>query len=171
AAETKQRAEKRLSEAKTQQEKLLQAHYSGAVPMDLMKSEMARLSREVLEANQAIADATRGVENLEETLQRALEIAQDCARAYEDATRMVRRLMNQGLFEKLYINEDGSVERFEMTEPFGTLFDPDLLEQVSAERDVDAVAETEEVRESGEEEVPSALARVFMCEKRTYAKR
>jgi site-specific DNA recombinase len=169
AAETKQRAVRRLGEAKMQQEKLLQAHYSGAVPMDLMKSEMARLSREVMEANQAIADATRGVENLEETLRRALEIAQDCARAYADGTPMIRRLMNQGLFERLYINEDGSVERFEMTEPFGTLFDPELLEQLCAERD--GAVEAQDIQDSGEEEAPSVLVRMFVCEKRTYAKR
>jgi hypothetical protein len=112
---------------------------------------MVRLSREVLEANGAIADATRGVENIEETLRRALEIAQDCARAYADGTPMVRRLMNQGLFEKLYIDEDGSVERYEVTEPFSTLFDPGLLEQLSTERDdAEAAVGAEDLQETDE---------------------
>lgn len=170
AAEMQRQAEKRLKDAKTQQEKLLQAHYSGAVPLDLMKTEMVRLTREVNEAVNAIATASRGVEHLEATLGRALEIAQDCARAYVDGTPLIRRLMNQGLFEKFYVDEDGGIERFEMTEPFSTLFDPELLGQLTA--DADVAVEIEEAQVSGEEgESPSVLVRMFEFENRTYAKR
>src|SRR5262249_20920439 len=46
----------------------------------------------------------------------------------------VRRLINQRLFKKLYIAQDGSVERFELTEPFVTLLDCDLLVELEVER-------------------------------------
>jgi hypothetical protein len=90
-AQTKRRAEKRLKDAEEQRPKLLQAHYAEAVPLELMKSEMARLTREINEARQAIADASKNVANLEETLTLALEIAKDCARQYRRANPRIRR--------------------------------------------------------------------------------
>jgi site-specific DNA recombinase len=167
ATELRRQAEKRLKAAKIQQEKLLQAHYAGAVPIELMKTEMVRLTRETAEANGAIAAATKGVEQLERTLDLALEMAQDCAKVYLQGTPLVRRLMNQGLFKKLYIGEDGSVERFEMTEPFGTLLDPGLLEQLAAERD----GTTRPDAQANEAQQEGVVTRMFVCEKRTYAKR
>ena len=41
----------------------------------------------------------------------------------------MRRQFNQGLFKALWINTDGNVERYEMTEPFGMLLDPDGVKQ------------------------------------------
>lgn len=43
-------------------------------------------------------------------------------------------MFNQGLFTALYIGSDGSVERLEMTEPFATLLDRNLLADLADER-------------------------------------
>ena len=46
----------------------------------------------------------------------------------------IRRRFNQGLFKALYIGPGGEVERFEMTEPFATLLDSNLLADLVEER-------------------------------------
>lgn len=171
AAQTKRRAEKRLKDAEEQRAKLLQAHYAGAVPLEMMKVEMDRLTRDLTEAQQAIADASGNVTNLEETLNLALEMAKDCANQYLVANPRIRRLINQGLFKKLYINEDGTVERFEMTEPFATLLDPELLEDLASTEPTtsaldESAAELPPVTERSDEAQVS-LSRMFTCEKRT----
>ncbi len=136
AVEDAARAEKRVRDIKEQRQKLLNAHYAGAVPLDMLKVEMDRLTREMAEAEKSIAAASTAMAKLEQTLDRALEIAGNCANAYlgEDATPAIRRRFNQGLFRRLYISQSGEVERFEMTEPFGTVLDPNLLDELAEER-------------------------------------
>ncbi len=136
AAEDAIRAERRVRDIKEQRQKLLSAHYAGAVPLDMLKIEMDRLTRELTEAEKSIAASKTASAKLEETLDRALEIAGNCARAYlgEETTPAVRRRFNQGLFKKLFIAQDGQVERLEMTEPFATVLDPNLLGELATER-------------------------------------
>jgi hypothetical protein len=83
---------------------------------------MRRLTRELAEAESAI-QAARVRADIAETLRRALVAASHCERAYLIAPDHVKRQINQGFFEKLYINEDGSVEHSELTEPFAALAD------------------------------------------------
>lgn len=112
------RASRRLTEARDQRQKLLEAHYAGAVPQDLLRSEMDRLTREIATAEREQQTSQASVSDLETQLERALAVAGQCAHVYQEATPAVRRMMNQGFFTKLYISEDGDVERAELTEPF-----------------------------------------------------
>ncbi|MGH3923024.1 MAG: hypothetical protein ACRDTT_09185 [Pseudonocardiaceae bacterium] len=71
-------------------------------------------------AERVIKDASKTVDELEATLQAALAVAGDCHERYAMAPPHVRRQLNQGFFTKLFIDEDGSVERAELTEPFAS---------------------------------------------------
>ena len=124
AAFTATQAKKRLDDARRQREKLLQAHYAGAVPLDMLKNEMNRFMREMASAEQELTAARSSVADLEGQLERALTVAGDCARRYATATPPVRRLMNQGFFEKLYVGPDGGIERADFTEPFRQFLGP-----------------------------------------------
>jgi hypothetical protein len=55
----------------------------------------------------------------------ALDLASDCHRAYLQADDRTRRLLNQALFDMIYIDEDGV--RAALTEPFKTLLGPASL--------------------------------------------
>lgn len=101
-----------------ERKKLLEAHYAGAIPLDMMKSEMDRLTRELNQAEQTEAAAKLSLTDLDTQLKRALDIATHCARLYEAAKPAVRRMMNQGFFRRLYVSEDGSIEDAELNEPF-----------------------------------------------------
>lgn len=111
AARSKQRVE-------YERKKLLEAHYAGAIPLDMMKSEMDRLTRELNQAEQTEAAAKLSLTDLDIQLERALDIATHCARLYDVAKPPTRRMMNQGFFRRLYVAQDGSIEDAELNEPF-----------------------------------------------------
>ncbi|AEK45438.1 recombinase [Amycolatopsis mediterranei S699] len=106
-----------------ERQKLLSAHYAGAIPQDLLASEMKRLTRALAEAEGEIKAAKVVTADVEATLDRALAAASHCEIAYLSAPNHVRRQINQGFFEKLYIGQDGTVERADLTEPFAALLE------------------------------------------------
>lgn len=108
-------------QAQDERQKLLAAHYAGAIPQDLLATEMQRLTRMLAAAEAEIAAASSTVANVEQTLTEALAVAGSCEQAYLLAPDSIKRQINQGLFVKLFIGEDGSVERTELTEPFAAL--------------------------------------------------
>lgn len=123
AKRSMKRAGKHKQQVLDERQKLLQAHYSGAIPQDLLASEMQRLTRALAEAEGEIKAANTTSSEVEATLAAALAAASKCEQAYLSAPEPVRRQINQGFFEKLLIGEDGSVEWAELTEPFRALLD------------------------------------------------
>lgn len=121
AKDEAQRAARRLQHAEDQQRKLLEAHYAGAVPLDLLKTEMHRLTREQANATTQLHSAETALTELQNQLDRVLHVAEHCEQHYAQAPPAIRRQINQGLFQKLYISHDGHVERAEFTEPFATV--------------------------------------------------
>ncbi len=118
-------AKRRHATLNNEQAALLQAHYAGAVPLDLLKREMDCTTREVEVAANQIAVAEQALEQLDEKLERALHLVDLCGDQYSKAATAERRLLNQGLFEKLFIGEDGSVEDAELQELFAGLLSRD----------------------------------------------
>ena len=60
-------------------------------------------------------------EEVEAALLAAVRVASQCTMKYVTARSSARRLLNRGFFEKLFIGEDGSVERANFTEPFAAI--------------------------------------------------
>jgi site-specific DNA recombinase len=61
---------------------VLQAHYAGALPLDLLKEEMDRLTQDMAVAERVIKNAGKAVDELKATLQAALAVAGDCHQRY-----------------------------------------------------------------------------------------
>ena len=101
AAADRARAKQRLSALTNERKAVLQAHYVGAIPLDLLKEEMERLTREMAVAERVIKDASKTVDELEATLQAALAVAGDCHQRYALAPPHLRRQLSQGFFTKL----------------------------------------------------------------------
>ena len=116
-----ERAHRLLAQLTDERAKLLRAHYDDAVPADLLKSEMERITRAMAAAERDVAFARAELTDIENLLEQALKIAGSCWLHYAAAPPFVRRQMNQGFFEKLWIGLDGSVERAELTAPFAAL--------------------------------------------------
>jgi site-specific DNA recombinase len=117
AGRSLEHAWRNMQRVEDERQKLLGAHYAGAIPQDLLASEMKRLTRALAEADGEIKAAQATSADVEATLDRALAAASHCETAYLSAPNNIRRQINQGCFEKLYIGQDGTVEPADLTEP------------------------------------------------------
>ncbi len=115
----------RIERLSRERVKLLQLHYADALPVDLFKQEQHRITAELENARAQLAAVCVAFDVIENNVNRALELAEDCHAAYVAATPAVRRLYNQAFFVKLILMDDGEV-RHEFAEPFRVLLDPDL---------------------------------------------
>ena len=101
----------RRTNLEDERRRLLQAHYGGAVPLELLKEEQDRLGRELagiqrqLDAYQADAKLVRA------HVEQALDLLEDCYRLYMAAPDHLRKQLNQVFFERVLVNpavdEDG----------------------------------------------------------------
>ncbi|WP_204693292.1 recombinase family protein [Geodermatophilus bullaregiensis] len=119
------RQQHRREQLQAEREKLLQAFYAGALPLDLLRSEQERISRELAIAAAYLQDADERLQRVLGTLDDALALAQDCYRAYALAEPKLRRQFNQVFFAKLLVFDDESVNR-ELAEPFRLLLAPEV---------------------------------------------
>ena len=114
-----------------ERQKLLEAHYAGAVPIDLLKREQERISRALQKIGSQLAATSLEFETVERNLELALDLTVDCGAAYRDAPEHIKRMFNQAFFEKvLVIQDDDSTGDIrlepEFREPFGTLLGSEL---------------------------------------------
>ncbi|MCE5254316.1 MAG: recombinase family protein [Actinomycetia bacterium] len=132
-AEAAERVETlRMNRLSKEREKLLRLHYEDALPADLFKQEMQRITRELEKARQQLEVVSVSYDAIEKNVERALDLARDCYSAYKDAGPETRRLFNQAFFEKLIVSDTGSVTH-ELAEPFKLLLDPSLPDRLEQE--------------------------------------
>lgn len=117
-----QRQQRRLKRLENERKKLLHAHYEDAVPIDLLKSEQARISRETINATEIIRRRQTEYTAIATNLDKALSLASACGREYAKAEPVVRRLFNQAFFERFVI-EDGNLIEATFTEPLAVLME------------------------------------------------
>ena len=91
---------------KTQQAKLLEAHYADAIPLDLFKTEQARLTRELNQISRELAALTADREHLEHRLEEALALLEHCHRLYTHphTPPSLKKLLNTVFFTDILIN-------------------------------------------------------------------
>jgi site-specific DNA recombinase len=140
--------ERRLVGLMGERKKLLDAHYADAVPLDLLKSEQERLTREIDTAESRLAEVEGDFKRAESNLHRALTRAGDCLTAYQEASGPLRRQFNLAFFRRLLIDDDHTVTGV-LAEPFDTLLGPELRRAVAvrtSERLRDAITEEQRWR-------------------------
>lgn len=109
-----------------QRQKLVEAIYSGAMPLDLIASEQQRISSQLAGIEERVNATTATFDEIEATLATALDLTRDCHAAYLVAEPRLRRLFNQAFFTHLYIDDDGV--RHDYAEPFDTLLGEEVLD-------------------------------------------
>lgn len=103
----------------TERTQLLRAHYAGAVPLDLLKTEQDRIARQLATIEtQMERSITKAVE-IEHNLQLAMRYAANCHMGYMAAAPSVRRLYNQAFFIKIELGEDEATGT--LKEPFESI--------------------------------------------------
>ena len=93
--------------------RLLHAHYEGAVPLDLLKEEQAKLSTELNQIERQLAAYKADAAEVRQHLTQALDLLEDCHRLYTAAPAHLKKLLNQVFFQRVLVNplvdEEGRV--------------------------------------------------------------
>ena len=108
----------RIVQLENERRALLKAHLAGAVPVELLKEEQARISSELATAGALMTNSEIHWEELESNLERALSLASNLGASYRQADELVRRRINQAVFEQVLVEVDGSVIYARMAQPF-----------------------------------------------------
>ena len=93
--------------------RLLHAHYEGAIPLDLLKEEQAKLTSELSHIERQLAAYKTDAAEVRQHLTQALDLLEDCHRLYQAAPPHLKKLLNQVFFERVLVNplvdEEGRV--------------------------------------------------------------
>jgi len=103
-----------------EQQRLLQAHYADAIPLDLLKREQDRIRHALVENARQVEHLRADLDSIERTLRLALDMVENCARAYRLAPPHIKKLFNQVFFDRLEVFDDDTVTA-RIAEPFATL--------------------------------------------------
>lgn len=113
-----------------QRKKLLEAHYSDAIPLDLMKSEQKEIAKKLASIEREISAHNLTFEQIMDNLTLALDLIEDCGATYRFASDHIKRMMNQAIFSRFLIRNGEDVEfgiDVEYNAPFDKILKP--LEQ------------------------------------------
>ncbi len=91
---------------KTKQQKLLEAYYNGALPVELMANEQKMLEENLKKVDRQLASFDGVEAEKSELLETALDLARDCHAAYRAADDLGKRELNQVFFEKVFVCSD-----------------------------------------------------------------
>ena len=108
-----------------EQMKLMQAHYADAIPLAVLKKEQARIGAELDHLNARLDRHHGEYADAKAVLTRCLDLLDNLADLYARCDDVTRRLCNQALFTKVYVEDEGTL-RAEHARPFGLLLDPQV---------------------------------------------
>jgi site-specific DNA recombinase len=94
----------------------LQAHYAGALPLDLLKEEQDRLARQLDLVTARLDALDTTYEEARTHLHECLALAGDCQTVYACGSDTTRRMANQAFFTRIYLDADDTM-RTEPTRP------------------------------------------------------
>jgi DNA-binding CsgD family transcriptional regulator len=114
-----------------QQGKLMEAHYAGAIPVDLLAREQERIGRSLQQIGAKLAATNAHFDTVERNLQAALDLTENCGAAYKAAPDHIKKLFNQALFEKILVTFDtGTLDGITITTQLNPPFDTLLSAQI-----------------------------------------
>jgi len=94
------------AQLRREQDQLLQAHYAGAIPLDLLRREQDRITRGLASVSRELEQLSTDAAITKAHLEAALDLLEDCASTYRDAPAHIKKLMNQAFFQKVLINPE-----------------------------------------------------------------
>jgi site-specific DNA recombinase len=110
------RVQRRVARLDKERLKLVQMAYADAIPLDLLKSEQERVTREREQALREAQEAQDGGRDTLNTYEQARSLMQRGAAAYRLGGPGVRRLLNQAFLERIDVDADD--ERATLASPW-----------------------------------------------------
>jgi site-specific DNA recombinase len=155
----KKRALKRRALLNEERLKLLNAHYMDAIPMELLKVEQDRITRELHESGQQLQAAEMSIERIEQLVRRSMVFLKNCYETYVMASPAIRRQLNQAMFEAFFVGTDGAFMA-RPTEFFRTLLRVDAVRVMGGRKRAPEPTELHDSRQ-WQDGVPAWLADAF----------
>jgi site-specific DNA recombinase len=100
------RAQRTLARLDTERRKLVQMAYADAIPLDLLKSEQARITREREQAEREAAQAGADGKDVMATYNQARDLMQRGAAVYVMGGPEVRRLLNRAFIMRIEVDAE-----------------------------------------------------------------
>ena len=118
-----------------EQTKLLHAHYADAIPLNLLKTEQARIAKQLATIDKELRSLTADQTRVKEHLTQALDLLEDCHHLYTHAPDNLKKLLNMVFFDHIAIHpaDDESSEPHRSATPhpappFDQLTNPELTQ-------------------------------------------
>jgi site-specific DNA recombinase len=127
------RQKRRIDQLQWERQKLLQAHYADALPLDLLRTEQQRITSEIEGAERLLAQAEADIATVTKAVERALDLMVDGHQVYENSSDKVRRGMNQSVFSRILVGDDGGIEG-QVTEEYELLLHEDVVRAATQAR-------------------------------------
>lgn len=123
-ADYKQRelAHKRMETLQKQKVRIVNAYVNGVFDDETAKAKRLEIEKDMANARKLLDAISIKTEMLEKRLSITIQMARNCGTLYKKLNEENKRLLNQVVFEKVYINKDGTVARAEFTPLFHCLF-------------------------------------------------
>lgn len=100
--------------------KLLDGHLEGTIPSQLYREEQERINRDMAVISDRLDALQTEFDALEQNLDDAMALIENCYEAYMRAPDSLRRAFNQAFFKRILITRDEGAEG-ELAEPFATI--------------------------------------------------
>jgi site-specific DNA recombinase len=126
-------AQAQVDRLDNESKKLLQAHYSDAITLDMLREEQARIAIERARAQQALDLHTLSAELMERQLSYWTAFITHADRHYRAADDVVRRQLNQSVFERIWLDED-EVVGSDLTPVYRRMLADDLESELAHDR-------------------------------------
>jgi DNA invertase Pin-like site-specific DNA recombinase len=117
----------------SERRKLIQAHYAGAIPVDLLKEEQDRIGQNLDLVTRRLDQLTNGHDDAKAGLDQLLTLLHDARGLYLRCTPAERRMLNRVIFTKITIDEDGHSTN-ELRHPVEVILNPELRTAGAATR-------------------------------------
>ena len=112
---------KKLAKLADERQKLLQAFYVNAIPLELLKEEQDRVTREEQAAKAELDVIEEDLAGWQDVLRMAIQLAGNCRAAYLKARPSIRRRFYEVVLEAVYV-KDRRMARAQFSEVFAPLF-------------------------------------------------
>jgi hypothetical protein len=127
AVDDHQRNTTRLAALDGERHKLLDAYYHDAIPLELLKTEQARITCEAHQIQQQLDAVDADLDQWQQILAIATRFAANCHAAYRAATPTAKRQLNHAVFKRITLR-DGHIHRWEFQPPFDVVLEPTRFE-------------------------------------------
>ncbi|MEU5428231.1 recombinase family protein [Streptomyces olivoreticuli] len=97
---------KRSAVLEQERKRLLGAFYGDAISMEVLRDEQTRIDRELSEARSIVTALETGLDEARSNLEHAIAVCGSASKLYANADEQVRYMLNQDLFERIWIKDD-----------------------------------------------------------------